>query len=162
MNKDKLATVEELLKIFEDNMTEAELLSSYLLGKISSAIIQARIDMGMTQKEFAKFLGFSQGRVSKMESGECNYSIEALSNLAVKLKFNFDIVFNKSIKPICYHKATVDISNDNIRAESLSAFEKDKDSLNNNIFNDKNTSKNIGINALRSTNTYSIYGDNVC
>ena len=47
----------------------------------------------MTQKEFAKFMGVTQGMVSKWESGDYNFTIESICNILEKLDLdcNFEI-----------------------------------------------------------------------
>lgn len=40
------------------------------LAKISARIERCRIEMGMNQQEFAKYMGVTQGMVSKWESRE--------------------------------------------------------------------------------------------
>lgn len=51
-----------------EGLSDAEVKSLVELAKISARIERCRIEMGMTQKEFAEYMGISQGMVSKWES----------------------------------------------------------------------------------------------
>lgn len=70
---------------------EADIVLADIAGKLSAE----RIKKGMSQKDFAKLLGISQGRVSKMESGECNFSVRHLIKIAHKLSIPLKIFFGK-------------------------------------------------------------------
>jgi Predicted transcriptional regulator with C-terminal CBS domains len=60
---------------------------------IKSAIIKARIERRMTQKELAEKSGIDRADISKMETGNCNPTIKKLQKLALgmgkKLVVNF-------------------------------------------------------------------------
>ena len=45
-----------------------------LMAKISSKILEERLSRNMSQKEFAKFMGVSQGLVSRWENGNENFT----------------------------------------------------------------------------------------
>ena len=49
---------------------------------IIQAIIDARHDSGLTQKELSERTGIAQGDISKMEKGNANPSIRTLQRLA--------------------------------------------------------------------------------
>ncbi|MDF2540123.1 MAG: family transcriptional regulator, partial [Herbinix sp.] len=87
----------ELLGGFADYLTPADLIAARLLAKISSTIVKKRIDLNLTQKEFAEFLGVTQGMVSKWESEDYNFTIEALANICEKLDLKLDIVMRSNI-----------------------------------------------------------------
>lgn len=73
---------------------EADIVLADIAGKLSAE----RIKKGLSQQEFAKLLGVSQGRISKMESGECNFSVRRLIKIAHKLSIPLRIQFGE--KPI--------------------------------------------------------------
>ena len=52
---------------------------------IGAEIVMKRREMGMNQKEFAKFMGVSQGLVSRWERGETNFTLESLTKISAKL-----------------------------------------------------------------------------
>ncbi len=81
----------ELLKLFENDISVSDITASKLLGRISSAIAKKRIDLGMTQKEFAKYMNVSQGMVSKWESKDYNFSIKTLAEIAEKLDMELSV-----------------------------------------------------------------------
>ena len=58
---------------------------SVLCGMIGAEIVMKRREMGMSQKQFAEFMGVSQGLVSRWEHGETNFTLETLVNIASKL-----------------------------------------------------------------------------
>ena len=73
---------------------EADIVLADIAGKLSAE----RVKKNMSQKEFAKLLGVSQGRISKMESGDCNFSVRRLFKIAHKLSIPLKIQFGE--KPI--------------------------------------------------------------
>ena len=52
--------------------SETELKTIVELAKISAQIERERLEMGMSQKEFAEYMGVTQEMVSKWESREYN------------------------------------------------------------------------------------------
>ena len=83
--------VDELVSLFGEFMDSAELLKSELQAKISSAIVKKRIEMGLSQKEFAEYLGVSQGLVSRWESSNHNFTINTIADVFDKLGIDVDI-----------------------------------------------------------------------
>ncbi len=77
--------LEEILKLFEDNISIADINAARYLGKISAAIVKKRTEWNMTQQEFAKHINVSQAMVSKWEGGDYNFSVKALAEIAEKL-----------------------------------------------------------------------------
>ena len=71
-NKENSTSLEDLLAMFEDNISIADINASRYLGKISASIVKRRMELKMSQKEFAGHLGVSQGMVSSY-----TYSIKA-------------------------------------------------------------------------------------
>ena len=66
-----------------------------LCAKISVAIMKKRVEMNKTQKEFSRHMKVSQGMVSKWESGDYNFTVEALSNIFDALDMDVDIKFTR-------------------------------------------------------------------
>ena len=73
-------------------LTAADKAESDMKAEISVCIHEKRLNMNMTQKEFAKFAGVSQTMVSKWESGEYNFTIGNLSRLMTTLGLKIEIV----------------------------------------------------------------------
>ena len=78
-----------------EGLSKEEVKTTIELAKISASIEQKRIEMGMTQKEFAKYMGVTQSMVSKWESREYNFTIKSLNEVCEKLKLNCVISVNK-------------------------------------------------------------------
>ena len=83
--KSDSAKLEDLLELFGETISAADINASRYLGEISSAIVKKRMELNMTQKEFAKHIKVSQGMISKWEGGDYNFSIKSLAELAEKL-----------------------------------------------------------------------------
>ena len=63
--------------------------------KISTEIFKYRIKHELSQKKLAQKLGVTQSMVSKLESGDYNYTLEQLWKVSKKLGFKFNIVFEE-------------------------------------------------------------------
>lgn len=70
---------------------EAEVKSIVQLAKISAQIERCRLDMEMTQKEFAQYLGVSQGMVSRWENRDYNFTVKSLNDICQKLNLSLTI-----------------------------------------------------------------------
>ena len=68
-----------------EEFSDAEVKTTVELAKISARIERCRLKMGMTQQEFAKYMGVTQGMVSKWESREYNFTIRTLNDICQKL-----------------------------------------------------------------------------
>lgn len=60
------------------------------------AIIRARIEGGLTQKELAQKIGTKQSVISRLESGRANPSVGFLKKLAEALNTHLEIRFSPS------------------------------------------------------------------
>ncbi|MCM1540224.1 MAG: helix-turn-helix domain-containing protein [Blautia sp.] len=81
----------DLLQLFEDNVTVSDIIASSVLENISASIVEKRIQSDMTQKEFADHMCVSQGMVSKWESGDYNFTIRTLADIAEKLDMDLTV-----------------------------------------------------------------------
>ena len=79
------------------SLTKEQVKKLELIHEISMAIVRERKKLGMNQTEFAKFLGVTQGMVSKWESGEYNFTLENISNIFVKLNLDVNINVRKKL-----------------------------------------------------------------
>lgn len=95
MGKENVVDLDELFQLFDDKLTLADINASKYLGKISAAIVQKRIELKMTQKEFAGYVDVSQSMVSKWESGDYNFTVKGLAELAEKLNMELYINFKE-------------------------------------------------------------------
>ncbi len=81
--------------------------------KISTAIFKYRIKHNLSQKKLAAKLGVTQAMVSKLESGDYNYTIEQLCKVSQKLGLKFSIVFDEENEEIAVEGPRAD-SDENV------------------------------------------------
>lgn len=86
IDKRKAETVEWLA----DGMTDEQLEIERVRAIIGAEIYLIRTSKQMDQKEFAKFMGVSQGMVSRWESGTYNFSVATLAEICSKLGYTFE------------------------------------------------------------------------
>lgn len=92
--KEKIANAKKTSWL-SDGFSDAELKTVIELAKISGKIERARLDLGMTQIEFAEFMGVTQGMVSKWESRDYNFTIRSLNEICQKLNLNLYVNIEK-------------------------------------------------------------------
>ena len=83
--------VNQLAEAISQTLSSSDIAAAKQLAKISSVIVSNRLERGMNQKQFAEFVGASQGMISKWESGEYNFTVETLANICEKLNLDFDV-----------------------------------------------------------------------
>ena len=88
----------EFLNLLTNDIPADELEADIVLADIAGKLSAERIRRGMSQNDFAKLLGVNQSMVSKMESGECNFTVRKLIQIAHKLSIPCKILFGN--KPI--------------------------------------------------------------
>ena len=91
-------TLDKLLDVLTSSISDNELLLSIYQSDIAAAIISKRISMNMNQTEFAKHLGVTQGLVSKWESGDSNFTLKTLVDLAQKLSLKLTVKLEEEAK----------------------------------------------------------------
>lgn len=74
-----------------EGLSDAEIKTTIELAKISARIERCRLDLNMTQKEFADYMGVSQGMVSKWESREYNFTVRSLNEICQKLSLSLEM-----------------------------------------------------------------------
>lgn len=85
------------------SITDADISASEIKYKISKAIYLKRKEMQMSQKRFAEFLNVTQGMVSKWESFNYNFTIEAITEIFSKLNLELNLSIHSNINE--YKKA---------------------------------------------------------
>ncbi len=78
----------------EEGRENEELYDIYY--KISTAIFKYRAKHKLSQKKLAEKLGITQAMVSKLESGDYNYTVEQLWKISQKLGFRFDVLLEET------------------------------------------------------------------
>lgn len=74
------------IDILADSLSRSDIIEITLSNKIVYAIMQYRVEKGMSRKDFAEYMGVSPATVSKWESGDYNFNIKTLSQLCEKLE----------------------------------------------------------------------------
>lgn len=80
-----------------EGLDESEIKEIKELALIAAKIELKRIDLGMTQKEFARMMGVSQGMVSRWESGTYNFTITTLNDICKKLGLEFEPIIHEQV-----------------------------------------------------------------
>ena len=95
MNNDKvvLKSARNLVKELLGSSTEEKSELYEIYYDIATKIYDFRTSKGWSQKKLAEVLGVSQAMVSKLESGEYNFTIEQLWKVACKLGWKLNIGF---------------------------------------------------------------------
>ena len=87
----KPANLEDLLNLFTDVVSPEDVMHAKIMAQISSAIAKERITLGMSQREFAKYIHISHRTLSRIESGDYDISLKELSKIAVSLDMDLEI-----------------------------------------------------------------------
>ena len=82
-----------MIDLMSSYLSKSDVYAATVIAKVSAYIFKYRLDNNLSQKEFAKKMGVSQGMVSKWESAEYNFTIETIAQIAEKLGVTFDIEF---------------------------------------------------------------------
>ena len=76
------ATIYDLIDALTKNMTVADMAKTAINIQIQQMIHDTRRAKGWTQKDLAEKMGVKQSLVSRWESGDCNYTIDTLVDIA--------------------------------------------------------------------------------
>ena len=71
---------------------QEKLASERIRAVIGAKINLKRLEMEMDQKAFAKYMGVTQGLVSRWESGNYNFTISNLASICQKLNPGLDVI----------------------------------------------------------------------
>ena len=89
--------MDDLDKYLEEQLKDPEFKKEYDALEPQFAVIKALLDArhekGITQKELAELTGIAQGDISKLENGSANPSIKTLNRLAAALGKTLKIEF---------------------------------------------------------------------
>lgn len=98
MNRKHSKSLKDILGIFEESLSTADILSAKIQSQICTAILEERLYRGMNQKEFAELLGVSQGMVSRWEGSDYNFTVNTLAKIAEKLDMSIDLTLTPNSK----------------------------------------------------------------
>lgn len=87
---------EQLLSALTETMSTQDLQLSVIQSDLATALIRRRSALGMTQTQFAEFLGVKQSQVSKWEKGEINFTLSKLVQIAGSLDLNLTVKLGSS------------------------------------------------------------------
>jgi len=82
---------ERMFEYISNHISKSDIYSANAIAKLSSMIINYRKSRRMTQKQFAKFMGVTQGMISRWESADYNFTIESIAQICAKLDLSFDL-----------------------------------------------------------------------
>ena len=89
--------MDDLDKYLEEQLKDPEFKKEYDALEpqfaVIKAIIDARREKGITQKELSELTGIAQGDISKLENGSANPSIKTLKRVATALGKRLKIEF---------------------------------------------------------------------
>ena len=84
---------EDMFEFMSNYISKSDVYAANVIAKVSMFIYKRRQELQMTQKDFAKMMGVTQGMVSKWESADYNFTIENIAHIAEKLNTTIDIEF---------------------------------------------------------------------
>lgn len=105
------ATLADLVEALAQNMSVVETAKTALHIELSQIIREARKQLNLSQKELAEKMGVKQSMVSRWESGECNYTIDTLVEIANALKLSMQC-------PLTFDEVTVPVQSVTVRSQS--------------------------------------------
>lgn len=82
---------EEFVARVTEGMSRRDVLEGIVRGRIASAILTRRSELGMNGTEFARHLGISEPEVREWESGDCDVTIAEIRDVCAKLSLAFDM-----------------------------------------------------------------------
>lgn len=82
-----------LLSAAAAHLSEKEMQLSVMQGFIAAEIAVKRAELGLSQEDFAKKMGVSQGLVSRWENGDTNFTLSTLVDIALKLDLEMQSPF---------------------------------------------------------------------
>lgn len=106
-------------KLLKNNEYRKEILKQDLSFEIAESIINARIKMGITQKELAKKLKTKQSGIARLESGRNYPSFKTLEKIAEILGVNIKNPLGTGMDnaATCYFNIPIEWLNKNIVVE---------------------------------------------
>lgn len=90
---EKKCNVNELLALFSDSITPADILAAKIMAQISTAITKERLKLRMNQAQFAQHINASQSLVSRWECGDYNFSVKKIAEIFAALNLDVDVSF---------------------------------------------------------------------
>ena len=93
----KALPISALLEAVAENLSAADIVASKEMAHIANQIVTWRLEHNLTQSEFAKQLGVTQGTIAKWENGDFNFTIKKLAEISCKIDAQLHISFDKPV-----------------------------------------------------------------
>ncbi len=87
-------SIDDLFALFEKTLSASDILASKINSQISTSITKERLKLHMNQAEFARHINASQSLISRWESGDYNFTVKKIAEIASSL--NLDVAFSFS------------------------------------------------------------------
>ncbi len=88
-----LRSADELILALGKDLSDEDLALALIKGEIAGEIALRRVELGMSQDEFAKHMGVTPELVSRWENGEVDFTLSALVSIASRLGIEMQPVF---------------------------------------------------------------------
>ena len=106
------ATLTDLVEALAQSMSAVETAKTALHMELRQIIREARKQLNLSQKELAEKMDVKQSLVSRWESGECNYTIDTLVEIANALKLSVQC-------PLTFDEVSVSVQPFPVRSQSI-------------------------------------------
>lgn len=105
-------TAESFLKALSQYYSPADLMSAAIKSDLANAITVYRMEHNLSQSQLAKIVEKTQSTVAKWETGDQNFTIDTLCEIAVRLKLDLAVKLqepaaSKSAAPVKYRSIKV-------------------------------------------------------
>jgi len=87
MKRHNIVSEEEILK----SIPLADVIKNKIISEVSTQLMSRRLDMAMTQEQFASHINISQSLLSKYENGTENLTAKSIGDILGKLSLSVDI-----------------------------------------------------------------------
>lgn len=94
---DKTYSLLDLFNLFKDDLNESDMLFTKINTQISSVLVKERLASNLSQSAFAEKNNVSQSLISRWESGDCNFTIKKLCEIAVALNLDLAIQLEQHV-----------------------------------------------------------------
>ena len=84
----------DFMATLESELEDSDINYSDLSTMVSLKITESRLNMHMSQKEFAEYLGVSQSMVSRWESETYNFTLRTICEILDKLDIKVSLLFS--------------------------------------------------------------------
>ena len=88
--------IDKLFSLFEESLSASDILAAKINSQISASITKERLKRHMNQAEFAKHISSSQSLISRWESGDYNFTVKKIAEIASSLNLDVDFSFSDS------------------------------------------------------------------